>query len=136
MVILSCVQEGPSDRGEEVQVLTPKVVCQGNYTDEYRDKDDGVEALSIEEVSEWVLCQINEVSRLLGVTFEGHEKEAMRLFSAIEDTWRSKLPARGAKHMKKKGKLARELRKLECSVSYGRVTAGRGKDLLKSTVCQ
>ncbi|CAL5419966.1 unnamed protein product [Camellia sinensis] len=31
-----------------------------------------------EEVSAWVLDQINEVSQLLGVSFEGHEDEAMK----------------------------------------------------------
>ena len=59
------------------------------------DNDNEVENLTPEEVSEKVLGQISEVSKMLGVTFEGHEIEAMRLFSAIEDSWRSKLPARG-----------------------------------------
>ncbi|KAI8021923.1 hypothetical protein LOK49_LG03G02009 [Camellia lanceoleosa] len=35
-----------------------------------------------------VLSQIQEVSCLLGVSFVGHEDEAMKLFSAIEASWR------------------------------------------------
>ena len=48
-----------------------------NDSVEYHDKGDGDEALSPEEVSDWVLSQISEVSRVLGVTFESHEQEAM-----------------------------------------------------------
>ena len=51
----------------------------------------------------------------------------MSLFSAIEATWRSKLPKRGTKHTKERNKLERELRKLECSVSYGRDKEHRGR---------
>ena len=80
------------------------------------------------------MCQISEVSRLLGVTFEGHELEAKRLFSAIEATWRSNLPARGTKNARRRDKLANELRKLECSVTYGRDNGGRGRGNAKSLV--
>ena len=73
------------------------------------------EDIAPEEVLEKVLSQISEVSRCLGVSFEGFEKEAMKLFSDIEAVWTSRMPARG----KKKNKLDRELQKLECSVNYG-----------------
>ncbi|CAL5423730.1 unnamed protein product [Camellia sinensis] len=46
-----------------------------------------------EEVSAWVLDQINEVRQLLGVSFEGHEDEAMKLFSVIEESWRGGAPS-------------------------------------------
>ncbi|KAI8009722.1 hypothetical protein LOK49_LG06G02227 [Camellia lanceoleosa] len=36
-----------------------------------------------EEVSDWVLSRINEVSQLLGVLFEGHEAEALQLFRPL-----------------------------------------------------
>ncbi|GMP34337.1 hypothetical protein CsSME_00007246 [Camellia sinensis var. sinensis] len=41
-----------------------------------------------EEVSDWVLEQINDVNWLLGLSFEGHEDEALRLFSVVEASWR------------------------------------------------
>ena len=44
---------------------------------------DGKELTPV-KVSEKVLSQINAVSKLLGVSFEGQELVAMRLFSAIE----------------------------------------------------
>ncbi|GMP65641.1 hypothetical protein CsSME_00026350 [Camellia sinensis var. sinensis] len=47
----------------------------------------GNDPLGLGEVSAWVLPQIKEVSSLLGVSFVGHE-EAMKLFSAIEASWR------------------------------------------------
>ncbi|KAI7998441.1 hypothetical protein LOK49_LG10G01955 [Camellia lanceoleosa] len=43
-----------------------------------------LEASSEEVVSKWVLSRISEVSRLLDVSFEGHETEALRLFIAVE----------------------------------------------------
>ncbi|GMP85134.1 hypothetical protein CsSME_00038413 [Camellia sinensis var. sinensis] len=46
-----------------------------------------------EEVSAWVLDQISEVRQLLGVSFEGHEDEAMKLFSVIEESWRGGAPS-------------------------------------------
>ncbi|KAI7984016.1 hypothetical protein LOK49_LG15G02449 [Camellia lanceoleosa] len=49
---------------------------------------DGLEMPSPEAVSEWVLSRIADVSRLLGVSFEGHEAEALRLFTAVEHSWR------------------------------------------------
>lgn len=42
---------------------------------------------SSDEVSDWVLDRISEVSKFLGVSFEGHEDQALRLFSAIEVSW-------------------------------------------------
>ncbi|KAI8019334.1 Developmentally-regulated G-protein 2 [Camellia lanceoleosa] len=43
--------------------------------------------LSSNEVSDWVLDRISKVSKFLGVSFEGHEDEALRLFSVIEASW-------------------------------------------------
>ncbi|KAI8011637.1 hypothetical protein LOK49_LG06G03126 [Camellia lanceoleosa] len=44
---------------------------------------------SVSEVLNWVLRRISEVSQLLGISFEGHEAEAMRLFSAVDMSWRN-----------------------------------------------
>lgn len=45
------------------------------------------------EVSDWVLSQIQEVSQLLGVSFERHKDEAIKLFSAIKASWRGNVPS-------------------------------------------
>ncbi|THG17801.1 hypothetical protein TEA_015414 [Camellia sinensis var. sinensis] len=67
------------------------------------------------EVSTWVLSQMKEVSSLLWVSFVGHEKEAMRLFSAIEASWRgSALMGKQIQVVGQKGKGARELQNLQC----------------------
>ncbi|KAI7981849.1 hypothetical protein LOK49_Contig11G00022 [Camellia lanceoleosa] len=52
------------------------------------------ESPSTEEVSNWVLSRIHEVSQFLGVSFEGHEDEAMNLFIAIEESWKEGVPVR------------------------------------------
>ena len=36
------------------------------------------------EVSAWVLQRIDEVSKLVGISFDGFEHEAKQLFTAIE----------------------------------------------------
>ena len=110
-----------SERRGDGEVSVPEDVNQDDCNEELREPGFGEESLAPEEVSEWVMSQIDEVSRLLGVTFEGHEQEAMRLFSAIEDTWMSNFPEKVDKHKRVSNKLDRELRKLECSMSYGKV---------------
>ena len=92
---------------------------------------EGEEIFGPDEVLDWVLCQINEVSRLLGVTFEGHG-----LFQSIEATWRSNLPPRESKNTRNRNKLERELRKLECSILHGSSKEERGRGYLKSPVYQ
>ncbi|KAI8002726.1 hypothetical protein LOK49_LG08G02836 [Camellia lanceoleosa] len=47
---------------------------------------------SAEAVSQWVLDRISEVSRCLGLSFEGHEAEAMSLFAAVEASWTQGIP--------------------------------------------
>lgn len=46
----------------------------------------GTDPLQPEEVLAWVLSRINEVGQYLGVSFEGHEVEALKLFSTIEES--------------------------------------------------
>ncbi|KAI7978850.1 hypothetical protein LOK49_Contig712G00001, partial [Camellia lanceoleosa] len=55
---------------------------------------DGTEVPSSEAVSEWVLERIGEVNRCLGLLFEGHEKEAMSLYAAVEVSWWQGAPDR------------------------------------------
>ena len=43
------------------------------------------------EVLEWVLHQMEEVSKTVGISFEGFENEALELFAAIEKKWRDKM---------------------------------------------
>ena len=68
--------------------------------------------------------QICEVSKVLGVTFEGHEQEAMRLFVAIETSRNRKGTELGKRSPRKEQRLARELQKLEWSINY----AGKSVD--------
>ncbi|KAI7987782.1 Protein BLISTER [Camellia lanceoleosa] len=56
---------------------------------------DGLAIPSSEAVSNWVLERIGEVSRCLGVSFVGHEEEALRLFAAVEASWRQGIPSSG-----------------------------------------
>ncbi|KAI7982618.1 Protein STRUBBELIG-RECEPTOR FAMILY 7 [Camellia lanceoleosa] len=64
----------------------------------HQHRSDDFEGLSGEEipsalaVSQWVLDRITEVSRCLGLSLEGHEDEAMRLFAAVEASWREGTP--------------------------------------------
>ncbi|KAI7985573.1 Boron transporter 4 [Camellia lanceoleosa] len=55
----------------------------------------GEDIPSAEAMSQWVLDRISEVSRCLGLSFEGHEEEAMRLFGAVEASWRLGTPSSG-----------------------------------------
>ncbi|GMP83789.1 hypothetical protein CsSME_00037580 [Camellia sinensis var. sinensis] len=43
---------------------------------------------SSDEVSNWVLARITEVSKFMGISFARHEVEALKLFSLIETSWR------------------------------------------------
>ena len=116
-------------------ILPLAVAPMGNVQDgSYTGCGEGV-VLTPEEVSDKVLGQINDVSRLLGVTFEGYEQEAMTLFSAIEATWRSKMYIKDDKQMTKGNKLDRELRKLECSVNYDQTSEERGRKNYSITQC-
>ncbi|CAL5341337.1 unnamed protein product [Camellia sinensis] len=94
-----------------------------------------VDILTPEEVSAWVLSRINEVSQLQGVSFEGHEEEALRLFSALEESWRGEVPLQqGMDSCSHNDRNAGELRRLECTVNYDRSQGGgvhctrRGRD--------
>lgn len=81
-----------------------------------------------EKVLAWVLSRINGVSQYLGVSFEGHEVKALKLFSIIEESWRGGVPL--GKEMRTKGqkqKNSRELRKLECSINYDQDKEGKGR---------
>ena len=79
------------------------------------------------EVSKWVLHRIGEVSKIVGISFEGFECEAMTLFAAIEKKWRGKMVG-NKNEVSKQKKVMRELRKLklECTVDYDR-NRGSGK---------
>ena len=82
------------------------------YPDDYTKVqvlDSGTDGFSPDEVSKWVWRQIGAVSKLLGVTFEGHEREAMRLFSAIENSRRRNIAEKGNGCTQKEHKVAREL---------------------------
>lgn len=73
--------------------------------------------------SDWILKKIEELSGTLGLSLCGVEKEAMRLFQAIEERrFRSltDLPESSKKGKERftESRRARELRKLECSVNY------------------
>ena len=82
---------------------------------------------SADEVSEQVLRQICEVSKVLGVTFAGHEMEAMRLFTAIELSRRGTTKTVDVGRTRQENRLARELQKLEWSVNYeGKSCGSRG----------
>ena len=78
------------------------------------------------EVSEWVLQRISEVSRLVGVSFDGFEAEARQLFTAIEQKWHTKIIGEKVKEKRVEKKVERELRKLECNVVYERKGVQRG----------
>lgn len=73
---------------------------------------------------------------MLGVSFVGHEAEAMRLFSAIEASWRGSDP--GGKQLQvvgHQGKGARELRNLQCTINYDRRRPEGGRSGLTSHCC-
>ncbi|THG11432.1 hypothetical protein TEA_009244 [Camellia sinensis var. sinensis] len=83
---------------------------------------------SASKVSDWVLERIGKVSQLLGISFDGHEGEAMSLFSAIEMSWRSRVSSTDVVRSgayRQKGE--RELRNLECSINYDRRVGEQGK---------
>ncbi|GMP85128.1 hypothetical protein CsSME_00038410 [Camellia sinensis var. sinensis] len=82
-------------------------------------------------VSEWVLERISEVSCLLGVSFEGHEAEAMRLFSAIEASRRPGSSGSGKTSSVAGRKGARELKNLRCSINYDHVDRMAGREVRK-----
>ena len=85
------------DVGYGGAVISPLAVVAPESSREYNEDEEGGLGLEPEEVSKKVLSQISEVSRILGVTFEGFEQVAMRLFSAIEVTWKGKMPKKGQK---------------------------------------
>ena len=58
---------------DSVEVQPLAVFYPGNSSEGFPDRGEGEDCLLPEEVSEWVLGQISEVSRMLGVTFEGHK---------------------------------------------------------------
>ncbi|GMP33726.1 hypothetical protein CsSME_00006919 [Camellia sinensis var. sinensis] len=70
-------------------VVGPEVPCSGEVGVDVREEDDvsvtetefqGEGCPSPVEVLHWVLSCINEVSQFLGVSFEGHEEEALEFF--------------------------------------------------------
>lgn len=74
---------------------------------------------SSDEVSDWVLDRISEVSKFLGVSFEGHKDEALKLFSAIEASWTGGgMGGQAMQFAGQKDRGGRELRRLECSINY------------------
>ncbi|GMP71231.1 hypothetical protein CsSME_00029725 [Camellia sinensis var. sinensis] len=61
----------------------------------------------------------------LPTTNEGHEGDALKLFSAIEASWKqSNLGDSNLQMVGQKDKRARELRRLECSINYDRNMKG------------
>ncbi|CAL5342473.1 unnamed protein product [Camellia sinensis] len=86
-----------ANSGDELAlVVWPKVIVDGASGLPYPEPDPKSELgadfcmdqlPSLDEVSDWVLDHISEVSKFLGVSFEGHEDEALKLFSAIEASW-------------------------------------------------
>ncbi|KAF8376948.1 hypothetical protein HHK36_030319 [Tetracentron sinense] len=74
-----------------------------------------------EEISDWVVHQMGEVGKQLGLSLEGRASETERIFQTIE---------RGHKHERGRAKSrtgggrrsasAKELRRLECNVNYDR----------------
>ena len=62
---------------------------------------------------------MGEVSKIVGISFVGFEREAMNLFVAIEKKWQEKMEESRAGLSKQK-KVSRELSNLECMVVYDR----------------
>lgn len=150
----SQVDMGCRDRGETMEfaaedrwanlvdelalVVRPEVACDGEQVmdaaveDDNQPKFSGDEYPSTEEVSNWVLSRIHEVSQFLGVSFEGHEDKALKLFTAIEESWKEGAPVRQEVNpVMQTGRSARELRKLECSINYDRHKGGDGQGVRK-----
>ncbi|THG16912.1 hypothetical protein TEA_015717 [Camellia sinensis var. sinensis] len=72
-----------------------------------------------EEVSDWVLQRISEVSRVLELSFEGHEEEALRLFLAVEASWRQGSSSQEmVTPVRNVGKGQGELKNFVCSINY------------------
>ncbi|GMQ02899.1 hypothetical protein CsSME_00048925 [Camellia sinensis var. sinensis] len=112
------IELAPGQIGRELSLVIHPLACSTMFDlgedspavpqgeNEHKDELTGLEDPSIDAVSEWVLRRISEVNRSLGVSFEGHETEALRLFIVVETSWRQGVPIMG------------ELRNLECSVNY------------------
>ena len=91
------------------------------------------------KVSEQVLQQICEVSKVLGVTFEGHEMEAMHLFTTIELSRRGTTAKADVGRTRQDNRQTRDLQKLEWSVNYEEKSGGskgrRGNNKVNSLKC-
>lgn len=150
------VDMGCRDRGETMEFATedrwanlvnelalvvhPEVACDGEQVMDAAAEDDNQpkfsrdEYLSTEEVSNWVLSRIHKVNQFLGVSFEGHEDKALKLFTAIEESWKEGAPVRQEVNpVKQTGRSARELRKLECSINYDQRKGGDGQGVRKGS---
>lgn len=83
-----------------------------------RDKDAGP---PLSDVSRWVLNQIKEVSKFLGMSFEGVEQQAIDLFMALE----REMALQGSKQ--RHVRVHREVRNLKCDVNYDRSANSNGR---------
>ncbi|KAG5540961.1 hypothetical protein RHGRI_020999 [Rhododendron griersonianum] len=66
--------------------------------------------MSHAEVSKWVLKRINGFSKFLGVSLDGFEDRAMKLFADIEEKWRNEVGQNVNRGGSKASKGARELK--------------------------
>lgn len=112
------------DRGNQEGLMGPTQV---QFEDSNVFGRNGIPAA--EDVSDWVLKRITEVSQLLGLSFKGYKEEALRLFSAIEASWRKGSPSNPVgtvAETNRRGK--RELRNLVCSINYEQGGARADRD--------
>ena len=94
---------------------------------QFDDEEWFLERGDVSESSEWAKRKLKGFGKFLGISYEGMEDEAVRLFARIEQRWKVRGCYReGRSRQVSKSKGMRELKNLEWSVADGR-KEGRGR---------
>lgn len=79
-----------------------------------------IEETPLASVSEWVLSRVEEVSKILGLSFEGLEDLAWELFVELEKREAAQLGEGTHISKVREEKIHREVKNLKWGLSYGR----------------
>lgn len=118
---------------DEILPLTSLNVEQAENTELLGQVETGLEDREAELSSEWVLQNIQKLSRMMGVSFEGIEDQVCSfLFEIFRRMMLKKKEGANEEAGKKKqrGGAPRELKRLEFSINYdGRRNEGKVKEV-------